>query len=433
MNKYLISFLLVCICIDVRADILIDWDHGQRVAQINNGGTFYFNDIKNTVADKYDFADSVVIIDNFSDWQNWSVDEDDVTWGTGVSLHINNLDISAGGEVIRYVEPTSSNQPNITIKDTYDLYKTDLKVLSSDNVFLTSVRETNYEKVFKDSRGALLTNIRANNQNDKMLMAMDRARNIDEINSIMNSAYHFNPIILMNPVKTINRSAMLNFLTDENDTGTGANIDYLGSDKLNNFGGHLYIADRYDDLYFKIGLDINRFSYSDNFNDFDGLAYGIDLRAKQYIDKIWLDGILGINRATFNADNIYDNGNVANNPKGMSEYARFSIGYDYTKFNDFVLSPFVGFLFQNSDIMNQNDADINLHGGISGKYAFVMDGIKYEYGAFMATDEDMNWNVGANVGFVSVVDYAGANFGINAFKDEFGINYKFTIKAKLSF
>ena len=71
MNKYLISFLLVCICIDVRADILIDWDHGQSVAQINNGGTFDFNEIKNTEADIYAFADSDVFIDNFSDWQNW--------------------------------------------------------------------------------------------------------------------------------------------------------------------------------------------------------------------------------------------------------------------------------------------------------------------------------------------------------------------------
>ncbi len=430
MNKYLISFLLFCVCFSVRAEIPAVYSHGQKIVQINNGGTFDFNEIKNTVADKYDFADSVVIIDNFSDWQNWNAN---VEWGSGVHLYVNNMDVSDDGEIINHVKATSFNQPNVTVKDTGNLYKTGLRVQSSSKVFLTSVRETNYKKVFNDSRGTLLENIRQNNPNDKMLSVMDRARNMQEINSVMNSAYHFKPIILMNPVKTVNRSAMLNFLTDEEDIGIGANIDYLGADKFNNFGGHLYIADKYDDSYIKISLNFNRFDYSDDFNDFDGLSYGIDLRAKQYINKIWLDGILGINQTAFNADNVYDNGNILNNPKGMSEYARLSFGYDYTKFDSLILSPFVGFLLQNTDIVGNRDADINLHGGLIGKYKFIMDGIRYEYGAFAATDEKANWNAGANIGFMSLADYAGANFGINMFKDEFGINYKFTIKAKLSF
>ena len=289
-----------------------------------------------------------------------------------------------------------------------------------------------FKKVFKDTRGTFLENIRLNHPDDKMLSAMDNALTMSEINSVMDSAYHFNPIILMNPIKTLNRAVLIDLLSEVN-SGVGADVDYMFSDKINNYGGHLYVANRYKDLFFKIGLNLNRFSYSDNFNDFDGMAYGMNLRAKQYIDSFWLDGIFGINRANFNADNIYVNGNITNNPKGLSEYARFSVGYDYKEFDGFVISPFVGVLFQNTSISGFSDRDVNLHTGLQGKYDFVMDGMKYEYAASVATDEKANWNIEIKIGYMSVVDNAGAYVGITAFRDEFSINYKLSVNGKLYF
>ena len=426
MNKYLVSFLLVFIVIDACADVQREYSEGHFTALVCNYDYINFYEIKNTPADKYRFDNSVVFIEDFSDWQNWNAD---IEFGTNVYLNIKNLSSKNNGQKLEHV--SSANVVNVSVKDSDNLYKVNFNASGSD-LFFNLVRETDYKKVFKDTRGTFIENIRMNHPNDKMLSAMDNSLTMSEMNSVMNSAYHFNPMILMNPIKTLNRAVLIDFMSNENN-GIGTDVDYVFSDKINNYGGRIYVANHYDDLFLKIGLNLNSFSYSDNFNDFDGIAYGIDIRAKQYLKNFWLDGILGVNRSDFKADYVYVNGDITDNPKGISEYARLSIGYDYKDFDDFVISPFVGILFQNASVSGFSDKDTNLHAGLLGKYNFVMDGLKYEYAASMATDEKANWNFETKVGFISVVDNAGAYVGFSAFRDEFATNYKLSVNGKMYF
>ncbi|MBR5355090.1 MAG: autotransporter domain-containing protein [Alphaproteobacteria bacterium] len=426
MNKYLISFLFVSACFNVYALVPVEDMGTYTKATIYNYDYINFTEIKNTVANEYWFDNSVVFIEDFSDWQNWVAN---VHFGTNVYFRIKNLGMSNNGEKLENVP--ASDEVNVSVGDADNLYTVSF-THASGNLFLNLTRETDYTKIFRDSRGTFLENLRINHPNDKMLSAMDRAGSMSEINSAMNSSYHFNPIILTTPIKTLNRAALLNFLSEFR-TGIGADVDYITSDKTNNYGGHLYFADKYKDLYFKIGLNLNRFSYKDNANEFTGMAYGIDVRARQYLDNFWMDGIFGISRINFDADYIYSNGGTSNNPTGMSEYTRFSLGYDVKHVSDFVLSPFIGMMLQKSDVMGMSDSDINLHTGLNAKYDFIMDGIKYEYGANLATDDEAHFNLGINVGFLSVVDNAGAHFGIDMFQDDFGTNYKFSVNANLRF
>ena len=407
MNKYLISFLLVFIVADVYAVVPTQNWGTQTVAMVCDYDYINLDEIKNTDAHKYRIDNSTVYINDFTDWQNWNAN---IEFGTNVYLDIKNLSSKNNGQKLEHV--SSTDVVNVHVKDADNLYKVNFNVAGSDLLF-NLVRETDYKKVFKDSRGTFLENIRLNHPGDKMLSVMDSVSSMSEMNSVMNSAYHFNPKILMNPIKALNRAVLVDFLSETNN-GIGADVDYIFSDKINNYGGHIYIADKYNDLFLNFRFNLNRFSYSDNFNDFDGMTYGLDIRAKQYIKSFWLDGIFGVNRSVFDADNIYVNGGITGNPKGMSEYARLSIGYDYKDFDGFVIAPFIGVLFQKSDIMDVSDSDTNLHIGITGKYNFVMGGIKYEYAASVATDEKANWNLETKVGFVSVVDNAGAYVGFSA-------------------
>jgi hypothetical protein len=428
MNKYLILFLSLFVSIDVFASVTRTVLTDEIQINITNESDIDFNTIRNMDGTKYIISNSSIVINNFSDWQNW--DEHPMTFDPIVVLYIDDLDISMSGEKVNHLK--SVDKENVTIQDTNRLYRTRLDSEES-SVYLYLVRETNYEKVFNNSRGIFLEGIRSNNPNDKMLLAMDRATNMNEINSIMNSSYHFSPIILMNPIKTINRSRLLDLFEDIKHTGTGANFDYIFSDKINNFGTRFYMDNKYEDLYFRIGINLNSFSYSDDFNEFTGLNYGLDIHAKQYVDDFWFDGLVGLGRTNFKTDNIYVNDNISNNPKGMSEYLRLNVGYDYTKISEFVISPFTGFMLQRYEVMNFNDTDLNLYTGITAKYNYSMDGIKYGYSANVATDEKANWNIGFNVGFLSVVDKVGASISINAFKDEFAVNYKLSLNAKIQF
>lgn len=426
MNKYLIFCSLIFVPFGVFGAVLTRQEDSLVIAQIHDYDYINFAEIKNTVADKYEFDNSVVFIDDFSDWQNWN---GYAVFGTNVSFRIKNLGMANNGEKLEHVP--ASDEVNVSVKDADNLYTVNF-THDAGSLFLNLVRETDYTKIFRDSRGTFLENLRANQPNNKMLSVLDRATSMQEINSVMNSSYHFNPIILMRPIKTINQAALSNFLSDFR-TGIGADIDYIISDKTSDYGGHLYYADKYEDLYFKMGLNLNRFSYADNTNEFTGMVYGIDVRAKQYLNNFWIDGLFGVNRATFNADFVYSNGSVSNKPTGMSEYARVGLGYDIKHVSDFVLSPFAGMMFQKSDISGMTDSDINLYSGIIGKYDFVMDGIKYEYGASLATDESANIDLGIKVGFLSVLDNAGAYATVNIFQNDFGTNYKLSVNANLRF
>lgn len=426
MNKYLISFVVVCSVMNAYAVVPTqEWD-SQIVAQVCDYDYINLQEIKDTPADKYQFSNSVVYVNDLSDWQDWNAN---VEFLTNVSLRVKNLDMSHNGEKLEHV--SSTDYVNVSVRDADNLYRVDFTAIDAD-LFLDLVRETDYTKVFQDGRGSFLQNIRAEHSDDKMLFAMDRASSMQELNSVMNNSYHFNQLILMRPIKTVNRAALLNFLSESN-VGIGVDIDYILSDKIDNYAGHIYFADKYDDLFFKIAVDLNRFSYSDNFNDFDGLAYGLHVGSRKYFHAFWLDGILGINRANFNADNVYVNNGNTNNPKGVSEYTRLSVGYDYKHVSDVVISPFAGLLFQNVKILDVSENEVNLHAGLIGKYGFILDGMKYEYGASVAIDDEANLDLGVKVGFLSVVDNAGAHLGFNVFQDDFGTNYKLSVNANLKF
>ena len=428
MNKYLLCCLTVFINYAAYADVTFDTSYGQNIMKISNDTEINLGYIKAQSADKFEISNSTIEVDNFSDWQNWNANVE----LSNVTLQLNTADGIEDGVKLNHFSDT--NTGNVTIKNSSSLYKTYLESYSGD-VFLHLQKVTDdYQKVFDDSdpHGKFIESIRDDNPNDKMLDAMDAAENEAQINSIMNSSYHFNPLILTRPIKTINRAEIINLSL--NADGIGANVGYMVSDKTNNFSGHLYFGSKYNDFYFNIKINLNKFSYKDSLNEFSGFMYGVNLHAKQYLSNFWLDGLTGLNQTLFDTDGIYQNGNVSRDPKAVSGYARFAIGYDFIKITDFVLSPFAGFVYQKSKIMNMADADSGVLVGGIGKYNFVIDGIKYEYGVSVTSDEKLNWHVGGNIGFASIVDNIGASINIDVFKDEFDdINYKLSTNAKIQF
>ena len=420
MKKYLLSFLLIFMVDDVFALVESHFENAVKITTVTGEEHIYFNEVKNTNADEYIISNSLIEITDIAEWQSWNPQK--VYLDSSVSFQIT--------DTTNPLPVGDFYNANFVIKDIDNLHNTAF-VTDDTGTYVKIVRETNYQKVFQNTSGDFLENIRSKRPNDKMLSAMDRATNMNEINSIMNSSYHFNPMILMNPVKTINRSKLLDVSMEE--SGAGAKFNYITSNKLNDFGGRLYIGNKYNDFHFNMGLNFDGFSYTDTFNEFDGFVYGADVKARQYFDNLWVDGLLGFNMAKFKAEDIYVNNNVNNNPNGNSQYFRFGVGYDYTKIKDFVVTPFIGFMSQRSNIIDSTDIKTNMLAGINGKYSFVMDGIRYEYDASISSDEKANWNVGLNVVFLSVSDNAGASFGINAFKDEFATNYKISVNAKILF
>ena len=433
MNKILISFLLALFVCESYADVIINTDDSPYQISTCNASNvctpINLDEIKQLNKPGYKISNAHIVMDNFSQWQDWNanVEIDGV-----VNLYVNNLDGVENNTIVNHAKGVDSSK--LKIIDKSNLYKTNLQRLGED-VYVSIVRETNYEKIFNGSRGKYLENIRSKNPNDKMLLAMDNAKSMNEINSIMNSSYRFNPIILMRPIKTINRADLFNVNTDNFNTGANVRVGYLTSDKIGDMNARFNIGNVYKDLYFNIGVNIDTFVFDDNeFNKFDGFAYGADFEIRKYFDNLWFGGLAGVRRALFKTDDIYSDDNVISNPKGLSEYARINIGYDYNNIDNLKLSPFAGLMFQNVDISGMSDSQVNLMAGTKIKHDFTIDGIKYEYGLSVAGDEKAKWYVGGDISFVSVADNVGGAIKIDAFKDEFDdINYQISINAKIDF
>ena len=279
MNKYLLCCLTVFINYAAYADVTFDTSYGQNIMKISNDTEINLGYIKVQSADKFEISNSTIEVDNFSDWQNWNANVE----LSNVTLQLNTADGIEDGVKLNHFSDT--NTGNVTIKNSSSLYKTYLESYSGD-VFLHLQKVTDdYQKVFDDSdpHGKFIESIRDDNPNDKMLDAMDAAENEAQINSIMNSSYHFNPLILTRPIKTINRAEIINLSL--NADGIGANVGYMVSDKTNNFSGHLYFGSKYNDFYFNIKINLNKFSYKDSLNEFSGFMYGVNLHAKQYLSN----------------------------------------------------------------------------------------------------------------------------------------------------
>ena len=392
--------------------------------EVETGSTeIDFDNIKNLDAGKIIIKDSRIVMNDFADWRNW---DKDVDIDGSVCLVITDAGTVHNGDVVNHA--VSGDTVHVEILGLDGLYRANLSWVGGQWV-ITNVRETNYNKM----ENSVLETLRSGHSGDKLLSALDTAKDWQEIERIKKLSYRFNHDILLRPVRVVNDFALIDMINNEADSGAGISASYILSDSIKNFGGRIYIGKKYKNLYFNTGFTLNSFSYKDNLNDFSGLMYGLDIKSKQMVDKLWFREIFGANLTKFKADYITDKNEIKNNPIGFSLFGAIDTGYDFDVYEDIVIAPIVGLVWQNAKVADVTDTDFYVRGGSEIKYSFVTDGIKYEYSLNSFIGSNGNFSAGSKIGFWSVVDEAGAFLDITAFKDEFDWRYKFSLTGKILF
>ena len=399
---------------------------------LNDVSNINFDSIKNINAVNFNIVSSSltrITINDFQDWQNW---DKNVTFDGPIELVINDKNTVSNDVVITNGASTNGKITQVQIKDLEDFYKVELEYTGTD-VILHIVRETDYDKVFDDGSESLLETIREKHPNDKLLKKLDGLDNINQINRIKNRSYRFNHSILSRPVKVINNFALADRIHDETDSGAGFKPLYIMSDKMNDVGGRLHIGHSYDNIYFNAGINFNYFTYKDSLNDFSGFTYGLDFKAKEQFDNLWLNETVGITLAQFKADYIYSDNATKKNPLGLSGYGEVLAGYDINILPDLIIAPFGGLAYQRYKVLDAGDSDFYARAGTDVKYSFVMDGIKYEYSVSASAGSNGYVFSDLKVGFWSITDQAGASLDIGFFKNDFAYNYQLSATAKMLF
>ena len=399
---------------------------GDKSICVDNYQGVNFDNIKDINASGFTINTSTVEINDFSDWQNW---DKNVTLEGDILLVINSAETVNPGEVIRHTSEETTL--HVQIVDLDKMYKPELKSINGGLV-LNIVRETNYDIVFGNvQRTSALELIRQKHPNDKFIMSLDVASNMDEINRLKSLSYRFSHDILLRPVKVINNFSLLD--KGDFDTGIGIIPYYIVSDKINDIGGRVYLGYKDDSLYFGAGFSFNNFNYEDSLNEFSGMLYGLDIKSKQKFDKFWLNEKLGISLTDYKGEYISTYGNLKENPLGLSWYGDVEVGYDFDVMRDVIIAPVAGFMYQQYNVADVSETDTYVHGGMNAKYSFITDGIKYEYSLFGGAGTNKNLFADMKIGFMSITDNAGVSLGASIFKDDFDISYRFFMDAKLLF
>ena len=369
---------------------------------------------------------SSVIINDFADWRNWN--QNVLLSGTN-TLYLKNPETVTSGELLKFVH---DNETRVVLLDSAKLYKVSITHESGAS-FIHITKETDMSKLFDDERSAILQELQSSGANGALLNALNNAKNMQEVENILQSSYRFNPSILMRPVNTLNKFSLIDLLNNENSLYGGLSGVYVGSDTTQAFGLVVKASGKYEDFYMGTSLSVNRFRYKNDMNDFDGFSYGADIKVKKYFDDLWVHGIVGITMANFKTETIYYNHNITQNPFGYSGYGAIDVGYDYSIMPDLMFSPFVGGVAQLSGVAKDTDKDISLRIGSDIKYTFETEDIKYEYKAGFGVTGIGDLFGKIRFGFMSNQDGAGVSFDLDALRNDEDFFYKITLNGRISF
>lgn len=402
--------------------------HGNNFhVQINNVNSADVRLVQRIVegAEEVRITDSSLVIDDFADWRNWN--QTVLLEGTN-TLYIKHPETVVSGERIQFIK---NNGTKVVLLDSDQLYKVTLRYDSGASFI--DITKTDVSNIFDDERGEILKDLQLSGSNSSLLLALNNAKSMQEINQIMQSSYRFNPSILMRPVSTLNQFYLLDLLNNENSLYGGFSGFYIGSDATDAFGFNLHFGGKYEDWRLSTTLYWNRFYYQKDVNNFDGFSYGGNIKIKRYIDSFWIHGIAGLSFANFKTDTIYHNNMIKRNPFGYSGYGALDIGYDYNIIDDLSIAPFGGVLTQISSVMKSTNTDSTIRFGGNIKYSLATDGLKYEYsGAAGATIVgDLFGNFG--VGFVSEQDGAGVSIDLSFLNNDDSFHYKISLNGKILF
>lgn len=358
---------------------------------------------------KFKITNSSILVDDFADWNNWT----------------QTVEFEGANHLV--VSDASSIQNNTPVKDGASGLTIDVLGLDPD-----------FEPILSNNSGTWYVNIvnsanYGNQPNDPAVNALNNANSTGTINRIKRLSYHFNPSVLMKPVKTINKFVMSNSMVYKTSLYSGLSGFYIASDKTDAYGFGLNFKGKYNNVYLSANFNFHDFDYKDSYNDFNGLIYGLNIGAKTDFDKLWLDGHIGLSLIDFDANNISHNGKNKYDPMGIVGYGKLDTGYNYTILPDLIMSPFMGVSVATYKVYDIYNTDYDVRGGGKFEYSFIVDNIKYEYSGVGAIGVNGDLYGALKVGFMSEIDNAGISFGFDALRTKEEIGYKIAVNGTIVF
>lgn len=307
--------------------------------------------------------------------------------------------------------------------------------IADDNLFVKMVRETDYSKIFNNDIGIFLDRLRTESPGDKLLIKMDSATSVFELNKIMSLSARLHPEMLMDGVKILDAFESDFVSVPADDFNMNLSPILIVGDDFYTYGMRLGTGGGIsENLFVAAGMYAAMTDYADDVNEYLAEIYGANFRAVYYLnDDYLLHGIMGASFARFDIGPVWDDGAVVYNPNGLHTYGATDLGRHINFDNSVSAIPFVGIEAGRVSVAGYAESYFDVRAGINLKYSFEMIGLRYDYGALVMTTTGGDIHAGIRLGLWSSADDAGADVGICSIRDADKTSYKLTVKGKFLF
>ncbi len=348
-----------------------------------------------------------------------------------VSLYVEDTENLTDGPVLSNVR--GDGMLHVFGGDAGSLYRLTARV-ADGNLYMDYVRDTDYARVLDNKNlGNFLNDLRKSNANDKLLAALDGAKDIDELNAIMSQSMRLAPMKLMTSVR------MLNFTEMSRVRARGDSMSLmpvaLFADGMDALGGA--IERTYgvgDTITLGIAGYVFSLSQSDDFEEYKSALYGGNVHIAYFDDDIFARALAGISVANFNIGSVFNGTDTVSNPMGLSVYSVADFGFVFDVAQNVEVVPFVRGGVDYANIAKLTDTEFVAAAGANLLVDFAGYDLKYKYGFGIAADIRGMFNVDAEMHILSPNDGFAGTVSVGAVYDDIvGFGVKVGLSAAATF
>lgn len=306
--------------------------------------------------------------------------------------------------------------------------------LTNGTLYVRSVRQTEYSGVTSNQNlGDYLDELQTTNPNDPLILALNNATNMAQVNNILAHSPKTNPIKLMDAVRTVGSLKIANSVYTP-DLGVYIKSGYALSDDFSyyNVNGNLTL-NIHDRLIAAFGVDIGYLNYTDKYANASGMLYGGNLGLRYDEDEYFI-GLFGdVSYAQFYGIEVFDGTKVVKNPHGISETVVLDSGMKLQIFDVVNISPFIGLHMNNVELRKYSDFDMLGRLGFNLNHESKFDDNVYSVGLDAYAETNNTFYAGVRTNVLSSVDGLSGGAGFGALYDDMGWTYQITLNIKFLF
>ncbi len=373
-----------------------------------------------------DAARKIYLRDSFVLWDVGNINSHNLSLDGDIRLGLDNIESILNVPILMDVSPDTYVQvvsgglinPLFAMKT----------FVENDNTYVKFIRETDYTKFLDSNLGVFINSLRADDGANGLVVALDNALSMDDINKIMADSVRIAPINMMDSVTAFNVFDMNDF-NCENTFGAS----YMLFEDAAIYGAVLRGGINVGQMDAGVGVYANLLNATDSFEEYSGFMIGANLVGKYENDFGFLRGKVGGNMTRFDMANVFDGTKSVDNPVGYSLYGAIDVGHNFRPTNDLSVAPYVGIGTNHIEILRDAETKYFWRIGTDVSYSFEMLGIKYDYGVRFGLVSNGDLIVGGRAHFMSDMDMIGGHVGIDCIDNKNGRGYKITAGVDFKF